>query len=158
MNFPADVTLAQLRAFLKLLRTSGGTVHLHTVATEFHMDLTKLLPVLDAAEMIGLVTVEKGEAKLTKEGAKMQTPKERAHAVSDTLSKVEPFATALACEGKFTGVDVAKKLSSRGIRWHHEDEVNSLIVSEILVHWGIRAGLLDYDGTSFTPRDRRESS
>ena len=37
------------------------------------MDLTKLLPVLDAAEMLGLVTVEKGEAKLTKVGAEMRT-------------------------------------------------------------------------------------
>jgi hypothetical protein len=121
------------------------------------MDLTKLLPVLDAAEMLGLVTVKKGEVKLTKEGSKIHTSKERALAISDTLSKVEPFATALGFEKKFNGEDVAKKLSSTGIRWHHEDEVNSLIVGEILVHWGIRTGLLDYDGSSFTPRNRVES-
>jgi hypothetical protein len=121
------------------------------------MDLTKLLPVLDAAEMLGLVIVKNGEARLTEEGSMMQTTKERAHAIGGTLAKVEPFATALGFDKKFTGVDVAKKLSSKGIRWHHEDEVNSLIVSEILMHWGIRTGLLDYDGSSFTCRDRGKS-
>jgi hypothetical protein len=122
------------------------------------MDLTKLLPVLDAAEMLGLVTVEKGEAKLTKEGAEMRTSKERALLMRDALSKLEPFVTALKFEKKFTGTDVAKELSDKGTRWHHEDEVNSLIVSEILLHWGIHAGLLDYDGSGFTPKARRESS
>ena len=120
------------------------------------MDLTKLLPVLDAAEMLGLVTVKKGEVKLTKEGSKIHTSKERAFAISDTLSKVEPFATALAFERKFNGEDVAKKLSSKGVRWHHEDEVNSLIVSEMLMHWGIRAGIVDYDGSSFTSHIQSE--
>jgi hypothetical protein len=108
--------------------------------------------------MLGLVTVRKGEVKLTNEGSKIHMSKETALAISDNLSKVEPFATALGFEKKFNGEDVAKKLSSEGIRWHHEDEVNSLIVSEILVHWGIRTGLLDYDGSSFTRRDRGESS
>ena len=35
------------------------------------MELTKLLSVLNAAKMLGLVTVEKGEAKLTNVGAEM---------------------------------------------------------------------------------------
>ena len=35
------------------------------------MELTKLLPILDAAEMLGFVTVEKSEAKLTNVGAEM---------------------------------------------------------------------------------------
>jgi hypothetical protein len=101
--------------------------------------------------MLGLVTVEKGEAKLSMEGHRMLSVKKgRRQALGNSLSKIEPFMTALRFKRNFTGEDVAKELSKKGIRWHHEDEVNSLIVSEILMHWGIRAGLLDYDGSSFT--------
>lgn len=157
--FPADVNASQLRALLKLVYASEGVAHVHTVATELHMDLTKLLPVLDAAEILGLVTIEKGEIRLSKEAHKMLgTSRARALAMSEPLSKVEPFLTALRFKKRFTGEDVAKELSKKGIRWHHEDEVNTLIVSEILTHWGIRAGLVDYDGSGFKPKFRSGSS
>jgi NitT/TauT family transport system ATP-binding protein len=157
--FPADVNASQLRAFLKLVYASDGTAHVHTVAVKLHMDLTKLLPVLDAAEMLGLVIIERGEVKLSKEAHKMLSTREgRALAISESLSKVEPFTTAIRFKGKFTGADVAKELSKRGVRWHHEDELNSLIVNEILMHWGVRAGLFDYYGSGFTPKIRRDSS
>jgi NitT/TauT family transport system ATP-binding protein len=158
--FPADVNVSQLRAFLKLVYASDGMAHVHTVAMELHMDLTKLLPVLDAAEMLGLVTIERGEVRLSKEARKTLGTREgkKTHAISESLSKVEPFTTALRFKGKFTGEDVAKELSNKGVRWHHEDELNSLIVNEILMHWGVRAGLFDYDGSGFTPKIRRNSS
>jgi hypothetical protein len=56
--------------------------------------------------------------------------------------------TALRFKGKFTREDVAKELS----------KVNSLIVGEILMHWGIRSGLFDFDGSDFTPHINRDSS
>ena len=157
--FPADVNASQLRAFLKLVNAAGGSAHVHTVARGLHMDLTKLLPVLDAAEMFGLVTIERGEIRLSKEAHKMLgTSRGRALAISEPLSKVEPFVTALSFKEKFTGEDVAKELSKKGIRWHHEDEVNTLVVTEILTHWGIHTGLVDYDGSGFTPKIRSDSS
>jgi hypothetical protein len=84
--------------------------------------------------------------------------KGRRLALGKSLSKIEPFTTALRFKKKFTGEDVAKELSKKGIRWHHEDEVNSLIVSEILMHWGIRSGLLDYDGSSLTRNIKSDST
>ncbi len=150
--FPAEVNPSQLHAFLKSVYASDGVIHVHKVAQDLHWDLTKLLPILDAAEMLGLITVEKGEAKLSREGHRiLSVRKGRAQALSTPLSQIEPFMTALRFKRKFTGEDVAKELSKKGIRWHHEDEVNSLIVSAILMHWGIRMGILDYDGSSFTP-------
>jgi hypothetical protein len=158
-NFPADVSPSQLAAFLKSVYASDGIVHVHKVALDLHWDLTKLLPIIDAAEMLGLVTVEKGEAKLSREGHRMLSVKKgRRQALGNSLSKIEPFMTALRFKKKFTGEDVAKELSKKGTRWHHEDEVNSLIVSEILMHWGIRTGLLNYDGSSFTPNIGSDSS
>jgi hypothetical protein len=157
--FPADVNPSQLAAFLKSVYASDGVVHVHKLALDLHWDLTKLLPIIDAAEMLGLVTVEKGEAKLSREGHRMfGGRKERMLALGNSLSKIEPFTTALRFKRKFTGDDVAKELSKKGMRWHHEDEVNSLIVSELLMHWGVRVGLLDYDGSSFTRNIGNDSS
>lgn len=150
--FPAEVHPNQLAAFLRSVYASDGVVHVHKLATDLGWDLTKLLPILDAAEILGLVTVEKGEAKLSEEGQRIiNVKKGRALELRNSLSGIEPFKTALRFKKRFTGEDVAKELSKKGIRWHHEDEVNSLIVNEMLMHWGIRAGIVDYDGYSFTP-------
>jgi NitT/TauT family transport system ATP-binding protein len=157
--FPADVTPSQLAAFLRSVYASDGVVHVHKLAIDLHWDLTKLLPIIDAAEMLGLVTVEKGEAKLSMEGQRMfSVRKGRRLALANSLLKIEPFTTALRFKRKFTGEDVAKELTKKGIRWHHEDEVNSLIVGEILMHWGVRVGLLDYDGSSFKRNIDSDSS
>lgn len=69
--------------------------------------------------------------------------KGRMLSLSNSLSEIEPFMTTLRFKRKFTGADIAKELSKKGIRWHHEDEVNSMIVNEILMQWGIRVGILD---------------
>ena len=157
--FPADVNPSQLAAFLRSVYASDGVVHVHKVALDLHWDLTKLLPILDAAEILGLVTVEKGEAKLSREGHRMLTVKKgRLQALGNSLSSIEPFATALKFKKKFTGEEVAKELSKKGIRWHHEDEVNSLIVNDLLMHWGIRTGILEYDGSNFLPNAKADSS
>jgi hypothetical protein len=157
--FPADVNPSQLAAFLKSVYASDGVVHVHDVALGLHWDLTKLLPILDAAEMLGLVIVEKGEAKLSSEGQRMLSVKKgRMLALGNSLSKIEPFMTALRFKRKFTGEEVAKELSEKGIRWHHEDDVNTSIVSDLLVHWGIRARILEYDGSSFTRNIRSDPS
>jgi hypothetical protein len=157
--FPADVSPSQLAAFLRSLYASDGVIHIHKIALDLHWDLTKLLPIIDVAEMLGLVTVEKGEAKLSAEAHRMLSVKKgRILALGNSLSKIEPFTTALRFKRKFTGEEVAKELSRKGIRWHHEDELNSLIVSEILMHWGIRARILEYDGSSFTRNIGSDSS
>jgi hypothetical protein len=157
--FPADVSPSQLAAFLKSLYASDGVVHVHKVALDLHWDLTRLLPILDAAEMLGLVTIDKGEAKLSREAHRMLSVKKgRMQMLGDSLSKIEPFTTALRFKGKFTGEEVAKELSKKGIRWHHEDEVNSLIVNDLLMHWGIRMRILEYDGSGFTSNVRSDSS
>ena len=157
--FPADVNPSQLAAFLRSVYNADGIVHVHRVALDLHWDLTKLLPILDAAEILGLVTVEGGEAKLSMEGHQILSVKKgRVQALGNSLSKIEPFMTALRFKKKFTAEDVAKELSKKGIRWHHEDEINSLIINDLLMHWGIRARILEYDGSGFTHGSESDSS
>jgi hypothetical protein len=157
--FPADVKASQVIAFVKSVHAADGVAHVHKIASDMRMDLTTLLPVLDAAEMLGLVVIEKGEAKLLREGeAMIGTKKGRIFAISRSLAKIEPFMTALTFKKRFNGEELAKELSEKGIRWHHEDEINCLIVNEMLVHWGIGAGLVDFDGSEFTPKSLSAAS
>jgi hypothetical protein len=69
--FPADVHPNQLAAFLRSVYASDGVVHVHKVAVDLHWDLTKILPILCASEMLGLIKVENGEAKLSREGQRI---------------------------------------------------------------------------------------
>ncbi len=154
VHFPAEAKLGQVRAFLKVVLALGGRTQVGKVARELHMDLVTLLPVMEAAEMLQLAMVEKGEVELL-EAAKqlLATGNPDFSQVKPVLREIEPFKTALAL-GKFTAEQIADRLARQGFRWHHEDTVNSSVLSEILIHWGIPTAILEYDGytATFTSR------
>jgi NitT/TauT family transport system ATP-binding protein len=146
--FPTDVKAGQLATFLRVVSTFGGSADVARVSKELDTDLTQLIPILDAAELLGLIVVEKGDVKLTEEGqAVLSARRGKGLVFRDPLAKVEPFRTALTFKGKFTAKELANILSLRDIRWHHEDEVNTSIIGEMLIHWGIPAGFFEYDGS-----------
>ncbi len=146
VHFPAEAKLGQVRAFLKTVHDLGDRTQVAKVARELHMDLVMLLPVMDAAEMLQLATIERGDVKLLKPGEQLlRTGNPDFSQVRPLLRDIEPFKTALSL-GKFTSEQIAKGLAKRGVRWHHEDKINAAVVAEILIHWGITSGLLDYDG------------
>jgi hypothetical protein len=114
------------------------------------MDLVTLLPVMDAAEMLQLATIEKGDVKLLKHGEQlMRIGNTDFSQARSLLREIEPFKTALNL-GKFTGERLAKELARKGVRWHHEDPINASVVAEMLIDWGIPSELLDYDGYTST--------
>lgn len=158
MIFPAEVKQGQLNTFLRVVDSFGGKADVAQVSKELDTDLTQLLPILDAAEILGLVTVERGDVKLTELGKQfLSLHRGRSSLVKDTLSKVEPFATALSMLGRFTARDLADELSRKSIRWHHEDEVNVSIINEMLLHWGIPAGIVEYNGADSTFEVRKKA-
>ncbi len=150
LQFPAEVKLSQLTTFLKTIQTQGSKAEVSAVARELHTDLVMLLPILDASEMLQLATVEKGAVVLSKKGEELLSAGKSPSVVfKDSLREIEPFRSALSLR-KFSGERIAQELAKKGIRWHHEDVMNAAIVKEILIHWGIASGLLDYDGYSTT--------
>jgi hypothetical protein len=150
VHFPAEAKLGQVRAFLKVILALGGRTQVAKVARELHADLVTLLPVMDAAEMLHLATIEKGEVKLLKAAEQLlATGNPDFSQVRPVLRGIEPFKTAHILE-KFTAEQIADHLAKQGIRWHHEDTVNSSVVKEILIHWGIPTKVLDYDGYTAT--------
>lgn len=128
----------------------GGKVDAAKLADELGADIAVLLPILDAAEMLGLVRPEKGEVHLTELGLKFQkTSKQKVRMLKDRLATIEPFRTALDLSSKgksITAGQVAETLSDMGLRWHYQPEINESLIKTLLIHWAIYGDLLKYDG------------
>ena len=147
---PPNVRPGQVIGLVEVTGGLGARVDVSTLADELGADLAVLLPILDAAEVLGLVTNVGGEVHLTDFGAEFQKAvKDKVTMLKDRLTKVEPFRTALEFvtkRGEVTALEVADELTIEGIKLHHQPDLNESLVQALLLHWGIRSGLLAYDG------------
>jgi NitT/TauT family transport system ATP-binding protein len=147
---PANVRAGQVIGLVETTGALGSVIDASRLADEFGADLTTLLPILDAAEILGLVKANKGDVSLTDFGYKFQkASKYKVKLLKDVLSKTEPFKTALELVSKKKSVsvnEVAEGLKRRGITWHHKDEMNEFMIQTLLIHWAIYAELLTYNG------------
>ena len=150
---PANVRAGQIIGLVDVTGGLGSPIDVGRLAYEFGDDIATLLPVLDAAEMLGLVRIEKGNVNQTDFGLKFQrTSKHKIRLLKDQLLPIEPFKTAVEMVSKHGSVSVAEvadALARKKIHWHHEQEVNETLVNELLIHWGIYAGILTYKSERF---------
>jgi NitT/TauT family transport system ATP-binding protein len=150
---PANVRAGQVVGLVEITGGLGTVIDVSRLADEFGADIATLLPILDAAEMLGLVKAEKGDVTLTELGLKFQkTSKHKIRMLRDVIAKIEPFKTAieLATKNK-KGVsvqEITEALSEKGLRWHHNPELNEALIQALLIHWAIYAELLSYNGKS----------
>jgi NitT/TauT family transport system ATP-binding protein len=147
---PGNVRAGQV---ISLVEVTGGlgskTTTAARLADELGADIAVLIPILDTAELMGLVRVEKGQVSLTEFGQKFQkTTRDKVRLLTDQLSRIEPFKTALdlaSRKGSVSTEEVATELSNRGIEWYHETELNIDLIRTILIHWAIYGKLLTYN-------------
>ena len=149
---PGNVTGGQVISLVEITASIGGKVDAPKLADELGANIAVLLPVLDAAEMLGLVRTEKGDVHLTELGQKFQkASKTKLKLIRDRIAAIEPFRTAvaLASRGKPVMVSqIAESLDEIGLRWHYQPEMNESLIRTLLIHWTIYPGLLRYDGKS----------
>jgi NitT/TauT family transport system ATP-binding protein len=147
---PGSVRSGQVISLVEVTGGLGAKVDVPRLADELGWDIQVLLPVLDTAEMLGLVKSERGDIFLTDFGLKFQkTSKSKVRMLRDMLVRVEPFRTALelgSTKKQITSREVAESLEESGFKWHYSPEINERIVHELLIHWSIYAGLLSYNG------------
>ena len=152
LMMPGNVRGGQVISLVEITGSIGGKVDAPRLADEMGADIAVLLPILDAAEMLGLVRSEKGDVHLTELGLKFQkTTKNKLRIMKDRLAMIEPFRTALelASNGKpVKASQVAESLREMGLKWHYQPEINEALIRTLLIHWAIYAGLLRYDGKS----------
>jgi NitT/TauT family transport system ATP-binding protein len=159
---PAHVRTGQVMGLVDVAAELGALTDLSRLADELGDDIDTLLPILDTAEMLGLVEVKKGIVSLTLLGSRFhKARRNKIHLIRERLSRLEPFKTAIDLAAHAHGLssaEVASNLAKRGIIWHHEPELNEAAVQGLLVHWAIYAGLLRYNGRSGKfqrPRDQQ---
>ena len=146
---PADVRAGQVISLVEVTGGLGANVDASRLADELGANVAVLLPILDAAELLGLVRTEKGDIYLTEFGLRFQkTSKNKVRLLTDRLAKIEPFKTTVELAAKYgevTTSQVARSLAERGVTWHHNPELNESLVRALLIHWALYAGLLTYN-------------
>jgi len=152
LQMPAAVRAGQVISLVEVTGGIGGKMDIPKLADELGADISVLLPILDGAEMLGLVRIEKGDLHLTELGLKFQkTAKHKVRTLKDRLATIEPFRTAveLASRSKnITASQVAEALAEMGLKWTYQPEINEQLIKALLIHWAIQSGLLTYDGKS----------
>ena len=149
---PASVRAGQVLSLVEITGGLGMPIDVSKLATEFGGDIQTILPILDTAEVLGLVTTSRGDVSLTKFGEEFRkTPNQRIRLLAKQLLMIEPFKTAVMLADRRGGAkseDIAAELYDMGVRWHHDPEVNQGLVKEILISWAITSGILSYNGKS----------
>jgi len=146
MVMPGKVKPGQVISLVEITGGMGPKMDVPRVADEMGADIDVLFPIIDAAQMLGLVKLEKGDLSLTEDGHAFQKAlKHKVTTLRDRLAAIEPFKTAVELASKKRRVsahDVADALQRMGVKWHYQPEVNESIIRELLIHWTIQSGLL----------------
>jgi NitT/TauT family transport system ATP-binding protein len=148
---PGSVRPGQVISLVEITGGMGPKLDVPRAADEMGAGIDVLFPIIDAAQMLGLVRFEKGDLSLTEDGLAFQkTLKQKVKTLKDRLAEIEPFKTAVELASKKRSVsagEVAEALLAMGIKWHYQPERNESVIRELLIHWTIYAGLLVLDKT-----------
>ncbi|WP_418003260.1 nitrate/sulfonate/bicarbonate ABC transporter ATP-binding protein [Mycobacterium sp. PDNC021] len=145
-----DASVGGLAGLLEIVYASGTRIGLPDIADELNFEIDDLLPLLDAASMLGFVTVEEGELVLTDVGvqfttADIQTSKQIfAAQARHRAPLVRTICKALA--GSNDGnLRAAFFLDLLGRGFSRDDAQRQL---DTAIGWGRYGELFDYDSNS----------
>ena len=133
---------------LDLLKAYNGKTDVANLTIDLRMDVDELLPIIDTAEYMGLVSVKEGEISLTDLGKKTLNSKiaERKRIVHDTLRNLEPFSDLvkfLKLQTEVNRLSLARYVTSK---FGHLMDLPSIV--NTIISWGVFSGLFGYDGQS----------
>jgi len=131
---------------LEILKKNGGALSLAKLADESEEEIDKLLPLLDAGELLGLCKVKNGVARLTEEGKKLKLSNITSM-LSKKLKEIEPFNSVIDILSKksLNTEEIAEELKSRDIILNADDITNIELLRNLLIRWGVRTKLLAYN-------------
>ena len=141
------ISYSRLLGLLRLLMDLGGRADIARISEETDIHADEILPLLTFSEMIGLISIENGDAELTEAGINFlrQGHAERAKYVRSKLMELEIFKEILdelKKRGRLEKEDVMEIMISKGgfcYQSNLEEELNYLI------YWGVYSGLIEYD-------------
>ena len=134
---------------LEMLEDHGGRYEVYRLADELSFEIDHLLPIVDAAQLLGFLTVEEGAAAITEQGA--------AFATAEGLRQREIFRSA-ASERVLLIRQIVRAVSAKNDHSVPEDFFHDMLDEqfsedetirqlETAVSWGRYAQLFDFDAT-----------
>jgi NitT/TauT family transport system ATP-binding protein len=149
-----------IAGILELLADRGGRDDIHHLADDLAFELDDLLPIVEAAAMLGFIVITEGDAEITPEG--------REFAEADILQRKELFRKAAqnvplirqimrALEAK-ANRSLPDEFFYDLLEEHFsEEEIKRQL--DTAINWGRYAELFDYDSTTerfYIPKDSPE--
>ncbi len=140
-----DANITKVIGLLQILHQRGGEHETVNLANDLQMHAENLLPVTEAAEVLGFLTISGGKMKLTAEGKKAISGsiQERRQAVKERLLTLPIFKKAIELlskrNRKMHKRSFQKALLSDLPKLHSDSTLKSVI------GWGRHASLLGYN-------------
>jgi NitT/TauT family transport system ATP-binding protein len=149
-----------ITGILELLLDRSGHDDIHRLADDLAFEIDDLLPIVEAAALLGFITVKEGDAELTAAGrefaeADILKRKELFRQAAQNVSLIRQITRSLEAKADHTlpedfFVDMLEEHFT-------EDEARRQM--ETAIHWGRYAELYDYDSTTerfYIPKEAGE--
>ncbi len=144
----AQVSVGQVLGLVEAIDEVGGSADAATISQEVDMDIDRLGPVIDTAELLGFVKVTNGDLLITDLSHRVLSAnvRERKRMIRDILTDAPIFRDILALARNagrpLTRAEVLQTVASQVGSHNAEDFFRAL------VYWGRYAELLRYDSGS----------
>jgi NitT/TauT family transport system ATP-binding protein len=141
-----DAMIGRLMGLLEVMRETPGPDDMYRLGGSLHLELDDLVPLVDAAELLGLVSVTEGDYELTDVGRRMADAEERERKqLFRQQVRVVPLVRLIADklaasdEGQVPREEVRDAIEGDYSRKRSERQIDTAI------DWGRYAELFDYD-------------
>ncbi len=133
---------------LDLLKAYNGKTNVANITIDLRIALDELLPIIDTAEYMGLVDVQKGDISLTELGMRVLESRipERKKLVHERIVGLEPFADLnrmVKEKRELSRFELARFISSK---YGYSTDLPTIV--NVLISWSVFTGLFRYDGQS----------
>ncbi|MEM3427934.1 MAG: AAA-associated domain-containing protein [Nitrososphaerales archaeon] len=140
--------MGQVIGLLEVLEDFGGRVDVAKVADDLMLNLDELLPVVEAAELLGFLKVDSGDIILTDEGKKFlaEGSSGRKKMLNQLVANLGTYKAVLHYISSHNG-EVSKDDLLNFLRTKISDE-DAETTYNWLVEWGRHSLLLRYDSNA----------
>ena len=144
----AKVTVGQILGLVEAVDEVGGAADAATISQEVDMDVDRLGPILNASELLGLVTIQDGDIRITDLSRKLLHAKirERKAILRDIVDDVAMFRQVLDMAreaGRTLGRQEILDVLAARVGSHQAGDL-----FKALVYWGRYVELVRYDSES----------
>ncbi|MCR4398655.1 MAG: AAA-associated domain-containing protein [Firmicutes bacterium] len=148
INLPS-VSIGKVIGFLEILDDLGGRDDVFRAATALQMELDDILPVIEAAAVLGLIKVEKGDAWVTEEGRRFLDSdiNQRKRMICLRLEEIGLFKELVGILRSRKNARISRSAyASRVLKGLYSRDAADLL--HTMIDWGRYAELIGYNEDS----------